>query len=326
MFDEFYKKAEDLRKKNEPFATAIVVRREEPSSGKSGDKAIINKYGEIWGWVGGGCTRSIILSEAEKAMQEGMPRLVRVTPEADAEPTSGVTAYKMTCHSGGTVEVFIEPILPRAHLVVIGKSAIAQSLVRLGHAMDYMVTAVAPGAGIDTFEKVDELYTKMDLSGVSFSPFTFLVIATQGEQDEAALSEALKAERPYIAFVASRKKRDKLFAQLQESGIKTEQLDRIKSPAGLDINAKLPEEVAISILAEIIQINRSEARGFQTFVTEINGTTASNNLYINPVCGIPIDKATAKHILDYAGEKVYFCCDGCKDQFEANPAKFVLTA
>jgi xanthine dehydrogenase accessory factor len=323
MFEEYIRKVEEYRKGNEPFATAIVVRREAPSSGKAGDKAVINKYGEIFGWIGGGCTRSIILSEAERALKDGKPRLVRISPEADVATSSGVTAYRMTCHSGGTVDVFIEPILPKPHLVVLGKSAIARSLVRLAKAIDYRVTAVAPGAAVDTFERVDELHTRIDLKAVQSSTRTFFVVATQGEDDERALQEVLQTDRAYVAFVASRKKRDVIFDYLATAeGVTAERLRAVHCPAGIDIQAKLPEEVAISILAEIIQVLRTSAVEFTTFQRE-RAETDKPQLYVNPVCGIPVDPLTAKHVLEYEGEKVYFCCDGCKVSFEKDPAKYM---
>lgn len=322
MFDEFIKKVEEYRKNNEAFATAVVVRRQAPSSGKAGDKAVINKYGELHGWIGGGCTKSIILSEAEKALKEGKPRFVRITPDGETETGQGVISYRMTCHSGGMVEVFIEPVLPRPHLVVMGKSAIAQALVRLAKAVDYRVTALAPGAGVDTFGEVDELHTKLDLSPVRLHRYSFIVVATQGEEDERALQEALAADRPYIAFVASRKKRDVLFDYLQSVDIPAERLERVHAPAGLDINAKLPEEVAVSILAEIIRTLRGEAVEFSDFARE-RAESGRPQLFINPVCGVPVDPVTARHVIEYQGEKVYFCCDGCKVSFEKEPEKYM---
>jgi xanthine dehydrogenase accessory factor len=321
MFDVFIQKVEEYRRQNEPFATAIVVRREAPSSGKAGDKAVINKYGEIYGWIGGGCTKSIILNEAEKAMKDGKPRFVRVSPD-DTENAEGITAYRMTCHSGGAVDVFIEPVLPRPHLVVLGKSAIARALVKLAKSIDYRVTAVAADAGIDTFEEVDELHTKMELQGVRVGPRTFFVVATQGEEDEKALLATLSEDRPYIAFVASRRKRDVLFDYLKSEGIPEERLSAVHTPAGLDIQAKLPEEVAISILAEVIQTLRTSDIEFTTFHRE-RTATGKDQMYINPVCGIPVDPASAKHVLEYGKEKVYFCCDGCKISFEKDPGKYM---
>ena len=130
MLKDYLDKSQELAKKNEPFVLAVVVRREEPSSGKAGDKAVINQYGEILGWVGGGCVRAIIIKEAEDAMRTGMPRLVRIGKNLGNEKKhGGVMEYKMTCQSEGMVEVFIEPVLPPPHLVVVGRSAIARALV-----------------------------------------------------------------------------------------------------------------------------------------------------------------------------------------------------
>src|SRR4249920_2642694 len=164
MLDDFLVKAQELQKKNEPFATATVVWREAPSSAKTGDKAIINKFGDIIGWVGGGCVKGIILKEASDAMKSGKARLVKIAPDAEMSvKREGLIEYKMTCMSEGSVEVFIEPVLPAPHLVVIGKTAIAKALVKMAKAANYRVTAVAPDAAPSTFEKVDELITQMNL-------------------------------------------------------------------------------------------------------------------------------------------------------------------
>lgn len=323
MFDQFISKAEELRKANEPFATAMVVRREKPSSGKAGDKAIINQYGELFGWIGGGCTKSIILSEAEKAMRDGKPRFIRVSPGAEQEELEGVVSYTMTCHSGGTVDVFIEPVLPKPHIVIMGKSAIARALAKVSKALDYRVSAQAPGALPDTFEKVDELHTHFDLSTIRFSPQTFIIVATQGEQDEQALSQALSVDRPYVAFIASRKKRDVLFDYLLSTGVPEERVQAVHAPAGIDIQAKRPEEVAISILAEIIQNLRTSETEFVSFDQHRTEESERPPMYINPVCNIPVDPLTAKHVIEYKGESVYFCCDGCKASFEKEPEKYM---
>jgi xanthine dehydrogenase accessory factor len=324
MHEEYEKKLTDLRKRNMPFATAIVVRREAPSSGKAGDKAIINRFGEVFGWIGGGCTKGIIVKEAGVAMAEGQPRFIRISPEANSKPTNNMKEYKMTCHSGGTVDVFIEPVMPQPHLVVMGKSAIAISLAKLAKAINYRVTVVATDARLEHFPGVDELRTLIDLTPIKFNLHTFLVVATQGEQDEPALLEAFKKDRPYVAFVASPKKREAVFSYLRAEGIAEEALAKVKSPAGIDIHAKNPDEVAISILAEIIQYYRTTPI-FETFnaLNDADKPTTAPDWYTNPVCGIPVDKATAKHVVEYNNEKVYFCCDGCKIKFDEEPAKYM---
>jgi xanthine dehydrogenase accessory factor len=324
MLDKFLEKTQELNKKNEPFAIALVVRREAPSSSKTGDKVVINKYGELDGWIGGGCVKSIIIKEAEDAMKSGRPRLVKIGSLLSDVKQEDVMEYKMTCHSEGIVEVYIEPVLPAPHLLVMGNTVIARALIKLGKAAGYRVTAVAPDAKPGSFEKVDELITQLNLQHVKTNNSTFIVVATQGEQDETAIEQALSKPSAYVGFVSSRKKKIMVLAFLEQSGLDKKKLDSIHSPAGIDINAKTPEQVAISILAEIIQIqtNLPATAGF-THYDETREEAGKAKFYINPVCGVPIDIKTPKHVIDYQGELVYFCCDGCKVKFEENPKKYM---
>lgn len=324
MLDKFLEKTQELSRNNEPFCIAVVVRREAPSSGRIGDKAVINKLGEIMGWVGGGCVKSIIIKEAEDAMKTGKARLVRVGKTQSDNEQEDVKEYKMTCLSEGTVEVFIEPVMPAPHLLVMGYSAISRALVKLGKAAGYRVTAVAPDARPGSFENVDELITQLNLQQVKTTGASFIVVATQGEQDEKALQEALSKPQAYIGFVASRKKKAQVMKFLLQAGLDKEKTDSIKSPAGIDINAKTPEQVAISILAEIIEVqnNLPSAAGFTRY-DETREEAGKPKFYINPVCGIPVDINNPKHVIDYHGEAVYFCCDGCKVKFEEAPDMYM---
>lgn len=324
MLSKFLEKTQELTSRNEPFALAVVVRREEPSSGKVGDKAVINKFGEIIGWVGGGCVRAIIIKEAEDAMRSGQPRLVRIGKHNGAVNAKGLIEYKMTCQSEGTVDVFIEPVLPPPHLVVVGKSAIARALVKLAKATGYRVTAMANEARIDTFEKPDQLITQLSWQQVQTDPATSIVVATQGEQDEKALELALQQQYAYLGFVASHKKRDAVWQYLRDAGVDADRVTNIESPAGIDIQAKRPEEVAISILAAIIQRRNTLPADFRFIDFDETRTEAGKPVfYINPVCGVPVDISNPRHVVDYEGEKVYFCCDGCHTKFIADPLKYV---
>jgi xanthine dehydrogenase accessory factor len=323
MCDEFYHKLEVLRKQHVLFVTATVVRRETPSSGKSGDKAIINNFGEITGWIGGGCVRGIVLKEAEDAMRNGKSRLVKIGPSPSLIKQDGVIDYKMTCMSEGTVEVFLEPVFPPPHLVVIGQTLIAKALVKLAGVSGYRVTAVAPDAKPDTFENVDELITQLSLKNVTLSSTASIVVCTQGENDEEALEQVLAQSCCYKAFVASPKKKTAIFDNLVLQGFDKEKINSIYSPAGLDIHAKRPEEVAISILAQIIQVQNSlKSTGFTRFETT-NLDKGVSKYYINPVCGVPVDMHAPKHVVEYKNEKIYFCCDGCKIKFDADPEKYM---
>lgn len=320
MFNEFLNKSNELYSGNEPFAIAFVVNRQVPSSGKPGDKAVIQKNGTITGWIGGGCTRGIVLKEALLSIKDGKPRLVRISPDGQKLEESNVVAYNMTCHSGGAVEIYIEPVLPKPHLLLMGKSHVAMALNKIGKAMDYKVSVISKGADKIIFPGAD-LIEEGDLKAEHILPNTCIVVCTQGENDELALEQAVKSGVPYVSFVSSRRKANAIFRILKQRGVSFEDLKKIKTPAGLDINAKLPEEVAISILAEIIQFMRKEDEVEEELMTADN----LSGVFINPVCGIPVEKNTAKHIIHYQDVDYYFCCDGCKVKFEEEPERYAAT-
>lgn len=324
MFNQFLHTTQQLYQDREPFAIAFVVNREVPSSGKPGDKAVITKSGKITGWIGGGCTRGIVLKEAIAAINDGQPRLVKISPSGEVSSKPGVKSYPMTCHSGGAVELYIEPVLPKPQLIILGKSNVAMALARIGKAMDYPVIIATKNADRTGYPNVD-MIAENGLGEVALGVNSCIVVCTQGENDEDALEQAILADPPYLSFVSSRRKANAIFKTLRSRGISFDQLKKVKTPAGLDINAKLPEEVAISIMAEIVQTIRKEETNFTKSNAGQKGNAISDveDLYINPVCKIPVQKSTAKHVLQYEDEKVYFCCDGCKVSFEKEPEKYM---
>lgn len=326
MRNSFLEQAITLNRSNQAYATAHIVRRKIPSSGKPGDKAIITQDGKIHGWIGGGCTRGIVLKEALNALSDGKPRFVSISPELQDGGANYTKTYTMTCQSGGEVDVYIEPVLPKPHLVIFGTSHIAMALVKLANAIDYQVTVVANTVDRAVFPEADHIALTAEFDGSLLQDNSYLIVCTQGEGDVAALHKAILAEKPYLSFVASRKKAAAIFGDLRQLGIKMDQLKNIKTPAGLDLGAKLPEEVAISILAEIIQHFRQEQAAIQEERSKQPAPIPNDEYYMNPVCNIPVQKSTAKHVLDYKGEKVYFCCDGCKVSFEKNPEQYMVAS
>ncbi len=323
MHNSFLQKAQQLNQGKEAYATAFIVRRKVPSSGKPGDKAIITKDGQIHGWIGGGCTRGIVLKEALLAIQEGKPRLVSITPSPKNDVDASIKLYTMTCQSGGEVEVYIEPVLPMPHLLIFGNSHIAMALAKLAKAMEYQVSVVSSNPDKNLFPTADKITLLKEFEGKNSSENTYPIVCTQGEADADALHKAINLNLPYLSFVASRKKAHAIYGELRQKGINFDQLKTIKTPAGLDIGAKTPYEVAISILAEIIQDFRKESTPEETTSTpQVQLTNA--DFYMNPVCNIPVQKSTAKHVLEYRNEKVYFCCDGCKVSFEKAPEKYMV--
>jgi xanthine dehydrogenase accessory factor len=319
MSDEFIDQYKELFQSKVPFATAIVVNRVEPSSGKPGDKALIMRDGTIKGWIGGGCTRGIILKEALLAIQQGKPRLVNISPDANAATTQGIVSYTMTCQSGGSVSVYIEPVLPRPHILILGKSHIAMALAKLSKATGYEVTVISKGAEKEAFPTVDKLIDSEQLNTAHVAQNTYIVVCTQGENDSLALKQALKSNADYVSLVSSLKKANSIYNELKKEGIGVDLLKKIKTPAGLNINAKLPEEVAISILAEIISQFRDNKKEKEQNEPKLD----MKEYFINPVCNIPIQKSTAKYVIPYKGKDYFFCCDGCKISFEKEPERYV---
>lgn len=302
MFDEFLEKAVELRARGESFAVATVVRFEAPISGKPGDRAIVHADGSMWGWIGGGCSQPVVVKEALKALRDGSPRLIRISPSANPQSGEGIVDYTMTCHSGGALDIYVEPVLPKPRIVIFGRSVVAQTLARLAKTIHYAVSVI---------EVIENAH---DLAPLVTTAQTFVVVSTQGENDEEALEQALSLESLYLAFVASETKTRKILDFLREKGISPAQLSRVKAPAGLRIGAVSPEEIAVSILAEIVQVGRSKPQP----VTQPPPKSAEEQ---DPVCGMTVDAASAKHKSQYGEKTYYFCCAGCKQKFDKEPAK-----
>jgi len=294
MRAELLQLAADLARRREPFVLAMVVRREQYSSAHAGDMAIITADGAYHGWLGGNCTQPTVRREARLALADGKPRLVSLSPDPKSQERPGVTALPMTCHSGGSVEIYLEPMLPPPQLWILGESPCARALARLSEVMGY---------GVE----------RAPTPGTAQAP-VFAVIATMGENDEEALAAAIAARCPYIAVVASRKRFAEMCEALLERGIPREALDQVHNPAGLDIGARLPEEVALSILAEIVEHRRAQPRSAPVDVP----ASATD-----PVCGMTVEVATARHRATHAGHEYFFCNPRCREKFLADPVRFL---
>jgi xanthine dehydrogenase accessory factor len=320
MFDEFLSKVTALRSAECPFAVAVVVRCEPPVSGKPGDKAIIQHDGSVWGWIGGGCVQPLVIREAQKAIEDGSPRLIRIAPSRGSESEEGIVNYTMTCHGGGALDVYIEPILSKPLILIVGRSLTAQVLCKLGKGIGYRVSVVAPGATRERFPDADLIIDELDLSQVKITPETYVVVSTQGEHDEEALEQALRANTSYVSFIASVLKARKVFDFLITKGLAPESLSRIKAPAGLNIGASSSQEIAVSILAEIVQARKSKvtAIGNEHFPV---GNSALVNAQ-DPVCGMTVETSVANYVSEYRGKTFYFCCGGCKQTFDKQPEAY----
>jgi xanthine dehydrogenase accessory factor len=302
--------AVELSGRGEPFALATVVRCERPTSAKPGAKALILQDGTVKGWVGGACAEPVVAQEARRAMADGQPRMVALVGEGHALPgrTEGLVPYPMTCHSGGTLEIYVEPFLPKPLLVLIGHGPVVDTLATLGRATDFAVTVIAP-------EVVERELRQLPLGSQ-----TSVVVATHGNADEDVLERVLDAGVGYVSLIASRKRAGSVVENLRQRRVPEDRISRFKAPAGLEIGAVTPEEIAVSILAEIVQARRAvkpmlrEENPFPIASGPLQGK--------DPVCGMLVDVATARHRSDALGRAVYFCCAGCKDTFERDPSRF----
>ncbi len=331
MFNELTLQIEKHLAKGANFAIAQVIDRIAPSSGKVGDKAIILETGELIGWIGGGCVRGIVIKEALDVIKTKRYRRVRISPEGGTRSTATHKEYVMSCQSKGTLEVMIEPVIPQPELIVVGKSNISRKLVQMASAADFRVSVMANDADVQMFLSANNVSDDVDFTSIKNFTNTYIIVTTQGEDDELSVKKALETPVKYVGFVASAKKSENIKAYLTNAGIPEERIAQLRSPVGLDINAKLASEVAISILAEIIADFRGENKTASVCCgskTKVETETEPNaqfleDYYINPVCQVPVSKKNPKHIIEYAGEKVYFCCDGCKVSFEKEPGKYI---
>lgn len=260
----------DRKATGQPFALATVVRTVAATAAKAGAKAVILPDGSITeGWIGGGCARAAVVKAAKDALADGQSRLVSVQPpdaldeqglKAGAEE-GGVRFAKNMCPSQGTMDIFVEPVLPRPQVVVCGSSPVAVAVADLARWGGFAVTVCAPAEEQASFGEADRRIEGYALP-VDEAGHRYVVVATQGRGDEAALSAALALDVDYVAFVGSRRKAEVLKAKLAERGIAPERLAKLKAPAGLDLGAITPDEIAISILAEIVARRRGrEGRG-----------------------------------------------------------------
>ena len=319
MYNDLIYQISKYMGQGEEFAVAQVIWREAPSSGKPGDKAIILKDGTMIGWIGGGCVKGIAIKEAHEALRENKSRLVRINTDEVNSQDSNHKTYRMTCHSGGTMELFIEPITPNPQLIIVGESNIARALSKLAIAANLRVNVLSNDVHKGMFPGVDNVYDRVDFSKINIDKNTFIVVATQGEDDEESIRKALETSCNYVGFISSLRKSVKIKEYLEQTELSANRINELKTPVGMDINAKLPEEIAISILAEIVALFRDPNRK----VDHESETVINDDTYINPVCGVSVSKKDAKHVLEYGVHTVYFCCDGCKASFDTEPKKYI---
>lgn len=327
-----------LRSEGKRFAIATVVSRKAPVSSHLGDKAIVLEDGSMEGFIGGACSRDIIKKQALEVLNRERPRLVRISPDPLPVTSTGShdeICVPMTCVSEGAVDVYIEPQLEKKQLLVVGASPIAIALAKQGKMQSYDVTMVCEDAeratlafGLEGIQvnllDVKELGGWLESLPSIKKGLLEAVVASMGHYDEETLTLLAKARPRYLGLVASRKRGATVMEFIKDS-VSKEELARVRSPAGLDISAKTPNEVAVSILAEMIQLRRMAAS--QPVIEELESLPMlQKQEAIDPVCGMMVDVATAKHSYELEGTMYYFCCPHCRKRFVDNPQKYLVAS
>ncbi len=293
-------RAAALRADGVPFVLARVVRAEKPTSAKPGDSAVVFADGTIEGFVGGSCAESTVRAQALARLDSGEALLLRITPEPeDAAGEPGTLSVHNACLSGGTLEIFLEPVVPAPRVVVQGDSPIATALRTVGASLGWQVETyssdAAPGAAA-------------------------VVVASHGRDEEGVLIDALATDAPYVGLVASRKRGESVVASL---AVDEAARARVHTPAGLDIGARSSEEVALSILAEVVSSRR---RPSGQPVESPGAPAPESATALDPVCGMTVATVEASLHLDHDGTRYWFCGSGCLRAFAADPAGFLATA
>ena len=308
-------RASELARQGQAFALATVVWRQGPSSGQLGSRAIITADGEVHGWIGGACAEPTVIREARQVIAEGEPRLLLLgTPDQFGQKVpDGMTVVPIACQSEGALEVFIEPVQPVPRLVIVGRSPMAQTLAALADALGWRA-AVLDGPA----------FTAADAD-----PATMVVVATQGHGDEDAMEQAVLARPAYLGLVASHRRGAVVLGYLADRGLPKDQLDRVHVPAGLDLGRTSHREIAVAILAELVQLRAAGA--IDVAAGEAGGAGAQADTAkrtapaeaVDPVCGMTVAADESSYPLEHEGVTYYYCSAGCRREFEADPAAYV---
>ena len=327
MFDDLLEQVIALKGRGQPFVLATVVACRPPTSAKPGAKAIVQADGSFHGWVGGSCAQPLVVQESLKTLNEGQARVVLLAPHPEELNLGleGIVPIPMTCQSEGTLAIYLEPFLPKPHLLVIGQSPMARSLVALGKGLGFRVSACDPSASAELFPEADALATDLAAVREQIGPKSHVVIATMGHYDEEALEAVVGSSAGYIGLVASPRRGRAVIDYLQGKGVAPESLQRVKYPAGLDVGAETPEEIALSILTEVVQKMRAAGGGLGN--GELTAAAALDTPIIpagavDPICQMTVNPADSRYFTTHQGDTYHFCCLRCKEEFDKEPARY----
>jgi len=299
-------RAVELTNDGESFVMATVVWRQGPSSGQSGSRAIITSDGKLHGWIGGACAEPVLIREAKKVLDSGKAQLIWLGQEADFKGMhvpDGVLTVPMACQSEGALQIYVEPVQASPAVVIVGRSPMAITLKQLIEVLNWRVNLL-------DFE---------DFTTGMVNSSSVVIIATQGHGDEEATEIALPAQPAYLGVVASRKRGGAVLSYLEDRGFSKSEIEKIQLPAGLDLGHTTHREMAVSILAEIVQLraagafNTGNAKKSLAIVSEV----------IDLVCGMSVVAEKSNRPFEFEGTTYYFCAPGCRTAFEKDPTSFI---
>ena len=302
--DELIDLLRDYEASGTPCVLATVVRCEPPTSARPGDKAVVTADGRLRGWIGGSCSEPVVRREALRALEEGSPQLVRIVPAAEAKHTRkrGELTVATTCPSGGALDIFLEPRVPRPLLLVFGDTPAAETLVRLGELTGFRARRVGQ----------PELATLAVPDADAWA-----VVATMGHYDEDAVEAALAHPQVDVALVASTRRAAAVREALRSRGLDEETVARMRTPAGR-VRGASQQEIAALALAELITLRRRKSPAAPAHAAAPQVVFATD-----PVCGMTVDPLTATERADHAGVTYWFCCAGCRAEFEKQPERYL---
>jgi len=301
-------RAVELTNSGESFVMATVVWRQGPSSGQSGSRAIITSDGKLHGWIGGACAEPVLIREAKKVMESGKAQLVWLGQEADflgMHVPDGVLTVPMACQSEGALQIYVEPVNASPQVTIVGRSPMAITLQQLIEVMNWRV----------------QILDFADFTTSMVNSSSVVVIATQGHGDEEATETALPAEPVYLGVVASRKRGAAVLSYLEDRGFSKSQIDKVNLPAGLDLGRTTHREMAVSILAQLVQL-RAAGSLTQKSTPNLLQMAAPTEV-IDLVCKMTVAAEKSNRPFDYEGTTYYFCAPGCRTAFEKDPSSFI---
>jgi len=352
--DNLQELRQELSRRGELFAQATVVWRRAPSSAQPGNKAIVTAAGKVRGFLSGACSESVVIREARKALESGEARLVLLgsPEELAARANDGIELVTMACQSEGAIELFIEPVIPTPHLVVVGRTPMVDILVTLADTLGWRTVVVDDQGDPEAHTQAGKVVTTLDFAAAGVGEGSLIVVATQGQYDELALDKALGTKAGYIGLIASRKRAAAVLDWLKDMDYTEEMLSRITAPAGLDLGSLKHEEIAVGVLAELVKYHAAHRPSYtagspeeptshagEMAVVEADEhhdhaghehhghpgdeSAAGPAEAVDPVCGMLVDTATARFTTVHDGTTYYFCCPACKKKFEKDPAAYL---